>query len=79
MLSQLLRDTNWTSKAANGLQEFYNTASRAVAFGRPGRYSVSFLASLPAYEDLNIDQCTDQENNTTTIEDTTTEVTVVGD
>lgn len=73
MLAQVLRDTNWTAEAGAKAQEFYNTASRAVAFGRPGRYTVSFLASLPAYDDLNTDQCTDQENNTTT------EVTVVGD
>ena len=64
---------------ASEVQTVYNTAPRLTAFGRAAHFSVSYLAGLPSYQDINNNECFDRSNDTSTTEETTTNDTIGGD
>jgi len=56
-LKQWLLDLKWTPELAARWQEFYNSASRLVIYGRSGQMQSQILETLPTYKDLQPDEC----------------------
>ncbi len=56
-LKQWLLNLTWTPELAVQWQEFYNTASRVLSYGRSGQFQTEILQTLPTYKDLQPDIC----------------------
>ncbi|CAF2535600.1 unnamed protein product [Rotaria sp. Silwood2] len=60
-LKQWLLDRSWTSGLTIQWQNFYDRASRIVAYGRSEHFKSQILPVLPTYEDLKHEICDDRE------------------
>jgi hypothetical protein len=57
VLTQWLRRLTWTPELASQWQEFYNSASRILFYGRSGQFENEILFILPTYTDLPSEKC----------------------